>query len=87
MTNAQSQQRYHIGMVGLDVMGRNLVLNTADHGFSVAGYDKDQSGSPANRGFYQRALGRHRQRSHRRPSAGTVFRGWHNGYWVSKNTS
>ena len=27
-------------MVGLGVMGRNLVLNMADHGFSVAGYDK-----------------------------------------------
>ena len=30
-------------MVGLGVMGRNLVLNMADHGFPVAGYDKDQS--------------------------------------------
>ena len=28
-------------MVGLGVMGRNFVLNMADHGFSVAGYDKD----------------------------------------------
>ena len=28
-------------MVGLGVMGRNLALNMADHGFSVAGYDKD----------------------------------------------
>jgi len=41
MRNTQSQQRYEIGMVGLGVMGRNLVLNMADHGFSVAGYDKD----------------------------------------------
>src|SRR5664280_2557343 len=41
MTNMQSQQRYEIGMVGLGVMGRNLVLNIADHGFSVAGYDQD----------------------------------------------
>jgi 6-phosphogluconate dehydrogenase len=31
-----------IGMVGLGVMGRNLVLNIAEHGFSVVGYDKDQ---------------------------------------------
>ena len=31
-----------IGMVGLGVMGRNLVLNIAEHGFSVAGYDNDQ---------------------------------------------
>ena len=28
-------------MIGLDVMGRNLSLNRADHGFSVADYDKD----------------------------------------------
>jgi 6-phosphogluconate dehydrogenase len=41
MNNHQSQQKYEIGMVGLGVMGRNLVLNMADHGFSVAGYDKD----------------------------------------------
>jgi len=43
MTNMQPQQRYEIGMVGLGVMGRNLLLNMADHGFSVAGYDKDLS--------------------------------------------
>ncbi len=30
-----------IGMIGLGVMGRNLLLNMADHGFPVAGYDKD----------------------------------------------
>ena len=34
-------QLYRIGMVGLGVMGRNFVLNMADHGFSVAGYDKN----------------------------------------------
>ncbi len=33
--------QYEIGMVGLGVMGRNLLLNMADHGHSVAGYDKD----------------------------------------------
>ncbi|HQU41502.1 MAG: phosphogluconate dehydrogenase (NADP(+)-dependent, decarboxylating) [Planctomycetia bacterium 21-64-5] len=32
-----------IAMVGLGVMGRNLVLNMADHGFSVVGYDRDES--------------------------------------------
>jgi 6-phosphogluconate dehydrogenase len=32
---------YELGMVGLGVMGRNLALNMADHGFSVIGYDKD----------------------------------------------
>jgi 6-phosphogluconate dehydrogenase len=41
MTSEQAQKQYEIGMVGLGVMGRNLVLNMADHGFSVAGYDKD----------------------------------------------
>jgi 6-phosphogluconate dehydrogenase len=34
-------QKYDIGMVGLGVMGRNLVLNIADHGFSVVGLDKN----------------------------------------------
>ncbi len=33
--------RYEIGMVGLGVMGRNLLLNMADHGFAVAGYNRD----------------------------------------------
>jgi 6-phosphogluconate dehydrogenase len=32
---------YEIGMVGLGVMGQNLVMNMADHGFTVAGYDRD----------------------------------------------
>ncbi|HZQ46234.1 MAG TPA: NAD(P)-binding domain-containing protein, partial [Verrucomicrobiae bacterium] len=41
MKEAQSQQRFEIGMIGLGVMGRNLVLNMADHDFSVVGYDKD----------------------------------------------
>ena len=35
------KHEYEIGMVGLGVMGRNLLLNMADHGFSVAGYDID----------------------------------------------
>jgi len=39
--NPQSQQQSEIGMVDLGVMGRNLVLNMADHGCAVAGYDKD----------------------------------------------
>jgi 6-phosphogluconate dehydrogenase len=34
-------QQYEIGMVGLGVMGRNLLLNMADHGYAVAGYDRD----------------------------------------------
>lgn len=31
------------GMVGLGTMGRNLVLNVADHGFKVCGYDRDEN--------------------------------------------
>ena len=34
-------QLYDFGMIGLGVMGRNLLLNMADHGFRVIGYDKD----------------------------------------------
>src|SRR5664279_3940449 len=34
-------KQLEIGMVGLGVMGRNLLLNMADHGHSVTGYDKD----------------------------------------------
>jgi len=43
MTNKQPQHWYEIGMIGLGVMGRNLALNMADHGYSVAGYDMDQT--------------------------------------------
>lgn len=32
---------YDFGMVGLGVMGRNLLLNVADHGFKAIGFDKD----------------------------------------------
>jgi 6-phosphogluconate dehydrogenase len=31
---------YDIGMIGLGVMGRNLVLNMADSGFAVVGYNR-----------------------------------------------
>ncbi|MBE2233182.1 MAG: NADP-dependent phosphogluconate dehydrogenase [Anaerolinea sp.] len=41
--------RYDIGMVGLGVMGQNLVLNMADHGFAVAGFDKDAAKAQALR--------------------------------------
>ncbi|WP_353181470.1 NADP-dependent phosphogluconate dehydrogenase [Parapedobacter lycopersici] len=33
--------QYDFGIVGLGVMGRNLLLNMADHGFAVAGLDLD----------------------------------------------
>ena len=35
--------KYVFGMIGLGTMGRNLLLNMSDHGFKVAGYDKDVS--------------------------------------------
>lgn len=38
-----AEQEYEIGMVGLGVMGRNLLLNMADHGHRAAGYDKDRA--------------------------------------------
>ena len=34
-------KKYTLGMIGLGTMGRNLLLNMADHGFDVTGYDKD----------------------------------------------
>ncbi len=34
---------YDLGLVGLGVMGRNFLLNVADHGFSAAGYDLDRA--------------------------------------------
>ena len=37
----ESGKEFLFGMIGLGTMGRNLLLNMADHGFAVAGYDKD----------------------------------------------
>ncbi|RYG24649.1 MAG: NADP-dependent phosphogluconate dehydrogenase, partial [Chitinophagaceae bacterium] len=33
--------KFTLGMIGLGTMGRNLLLNMADNGFKVTGYDKD----------------------------------------------
>ncbi len=35
--------KFDYGMIGLGTMGRNLVYNMCDHGFSVAGFDKNSS--------------------------------------------
>lgn len=35
------ENKYDLGMVGLGVMGSNLLMNMADHGFAVIGYDKN----------------------------------------------
>jgi 6-phosphogluconate dehydrogenase len=32
-----------LGIIGLSALGSNLLLNIAEHGFSVAGYDKDKA--------------------------------------------
>src|SRR5437868_2931139 len=31
-----------MGLIGLGVMGRNLALNVADHGYSLLGHDRDR---------------------------------------------
>lgn len=36
-------EKYDIGMIGLGTMGRNLVLNISDKGYSAAGFDLDIS--------------------------------------------
>ena len=36
-----SDKKFSYGMIGLGTMGCNLVLNMSDHGYSVAGYDKN----------------------------------------------
>ena len=35
------ENRYDFGMIGLGTMGSNLMLNMADHGYAVIGYDKN----------------------------------------------
>jgi len=39
MTNTSINNTCDVGLIGLGVMGRNLALNLADHGFIVAGFD------------------------------------------------
>ncbi|MCA9413075.1 MAG: NAD(P)-binding domain-containing protein, partial [Candidatus Omnitrophica bacterium] len=40
---SSSTKECEIGLIGLGVMGRNFLLNIADHGYAVAGYDKEGS--------------------------------------------
>jgi len=35
------ENKYQFGMIGLGTMGRNIIFNMSDHGYSVAGFDKD----------------------------------------------
>ncbi|ADE15914.1 6-phosphogluconate dehydrogenase, decarboxylating [Nitrosococcus halophilus Nc 4] len=41
MAAPQSPASADIGLIGLGVMGANLGLNIAEHGFTVSGYDRD----------------------------------------------
>lgn len=36
-----SKMSYQLGMIGLGTMGRNLLLNMGEHGYSVSGFDVD----------------------------------------------
>ncbi|WP_319408365.1 NADP-dependent phosphogluconate dehydrogenase [uncultured Desulfosarcina sp.] len=42
MTGHDKKKRCDIGLIGLGVMGSNFALNIADHGFSVAGYNRKE---------------------------------------------
>lgn len=46
-----ASSQYDFGMVGLGTMGRNLLLNIADHGYAAIGFDKD----PAKSGLLESA--------------------------------
>lgn len=37
------EQKFDYGMIGLGTMGRNLVYNMTDHGYTVIGFDKNKS--------------------------------------------
>lgn len=43
MKTVHTPKLYECGMIGLGTMGRNLVYNICDHGYSAAGFDKDLS--------------------------------------------
>jgi 6-phosphogluconate dehydrogenase len=47
MANHDNHKKCDIGLIGLGVMGRNFAQNMADHGFSVAGYDRDKEKNQA----------------------------------------
>ena len=38
-----TEKKYDIGLMGLAVMGQNLVLNMVDHGFDVAVFNRTTS--------------------------------------------
>jgi 6-phosphogluconate dehydrogenase len=50
---------FQFGMIGLGVMGSNLLLNMADHGFPVIGFDINQD---KTRQFEAEAKKKHRSK-------------------------
>lgn len=46
-----SSTLYDFGMIGLGTMGRNLLLNIADHGFASIGFDRDAAKGTALEAF------------------------------------
>ncbi|MDO5552952.1 MAG: decarboxylating NADP(+)-dependent phosphogluconate dehydrogenase [Planctomycetia bacterium] len=60
-----SDKKYDIGLMGLAVMGQNLVLNMVDHGFNVAVFNRTTSkvddflASPAGKAAGDRLTGAH----------------------------
>ncbi len=46
-----ANEKYVLGVIGLGVMGRNLALNMAEHGYRIAGYDKDRPKVVAFNGY------------------------------------
>ena len=47
MTDHDQNKKCDLGLIGLGVMGRNFAQNMSDHGFSVAGYDRDKEKTQA----------------------------------------
>jgi 6-phosphogluconate dehydrogenase len=45
MTNQQPQPGHEVVIIGLGIIGRNLLLNMADHGFPLAVGDPNSLGS------------------------------------------
>ena len=42
--------KQNVGLIGLAVMGKNLALNIADHGYSVSVYNRSRkNGQPLGR--------------------------------------
>ena len=56
--------QYDFGMIGLGVMGSNLLLNMAGHQFAVIGFDKDVQKGKALEAGSLRCKGNSKRRSY-----------------------